>query len=431
MKIPNIKNLSFNTFLSSSGNAYPAILIPNDSFSYNDDNFDKSVLVRRGIITEDKDLSEFFDEISKEIFKDENSKTLSSHLKQGYVSLSTSCYDDIKEPYSAKGVVLNPAKTPAANCAKLEDEILSNRGVGVNFSEFNYPIEQIRKINSYFKYREKSLRRPPAGIALLNVNHPQILDFITLKDNEDFKNWCFDLSVIVPSDFLAKVNNNEDITLSNGKTIRAKVIYHTLLNSMLKTGEPGVIFSDEKNYICDCCAAVPLKENENLTLAHINLAKFYKNSELDVKSLSNAADILSKAMKNINPNGYIGIVGYQSLLDKMNINYGDPKAIETLENCLKTIKNETVKNNVKMAISPTGGVSRLLRVSPSIEPKDNSKISYYQELDTVAAAQKYMDGNISKTIILKPNSTLDDIDKIVRYSERSGLKGISVYNPKN
>ena len=432
MKIPNIKNISFKPFLNGYNKPQSIVQTPiyADSFNASNYNFDKTILIKRGIIEKDEDLFEFFDNISNKIFSDKNANELSFLLKNGYVSLSTSCYGDINNPQSAKAIKLNPSKTPAANCARLEEEISLNRGIGANFSEFNNPIEHIRKINAYFKFRQNSLKRLPAGIALLNINHPQILDFITLKDNEDFKNWCFDLSVIMPADFLAKVDNNESITLSNGKKMRAKVIYHTLLNSMTKTGEPGIIFSDKKDYICDCCAVAPLKENEGLTLAHINLAKFYSNSKIDYDMLNNASDILSKALKNIDPNGYIGVLGYQTLLDKMNLAYGTSEADDILKKCLEIIKKQTSKNNIKTAISPTGGISRLLKVSPSIEPDDNSDISYYQEINTLKIAQNYMDGNISKTIILKPSATTEDADKIVRYCTKNNIKGISVYKPR-
>ena len=429
MKIPKIQNFKINPFLNSFkstiGTVYNSAKA--DSFSYCADDFNKDVLVKRGIIPENKNLSEFFDEVSAKVFKDENAKTFSSLLKGGYITLSTSCYTDLSSPYSAKGIGLKPSIYPSGACAILEDEISKGRGIGINFSKFNNPIEYIRKINSYFKYREPSLKRPPAGIALLNVNHPQILDFITLKDDEDFKNWCFDLSVVIPKDFISKVKNNENIELTNGKKLSAREIYGTLVNSMTKTGEPGIIISNDKDYLCDCCAAVPLKENEGLTLGHINLSKFYHNSKLDKELLNKSADILSKAMKNIDPNGYIGVLGYQTLLDKMGLNYGEAEANKVLEECLAIIKIETAKNGIKTAISPTGNISKFLNVSPSIEPVDNSKVSYYQEIDTLILAQKYTDGNISKTIILKPNHNIEDVDNILMYCMDKELKGISVY----
>ena len=80
-----------------------------------------------------------------------------------------------------------------------------------------------------------------------------------------------------------------------------------------------------------------------------------------------------------------------------------------------------------MALSPTGTTSRILKTTPSIEPSDNTDLSYKQEIDTVSKAQKYLEGGISKTIKLKPNATIDDIDEIIRYSKKKNLKGITVF----
>ena len=261
------------------------------------------------------------------------------------------------------------------------------------------------------------------------INHPKILDFIHLKDNKDYKNWCFDLSVIINDDFLTKVDNNKDLILKDGSKVNAKTIYNNLLSSMLKSGEPAIIFSNNENYLCDCCAAAELKENQGLKLAHINLSKFYdkKTNTINYKLLKYSANLLSKGFKNIASDGFIGVLGYQKLLDYLGYNYGEKNANEILENCLKIIKKEVNSNGLKTAISPTGTISRLLKTTPSIEPHKNKSLNYYNEIDTLATAQKYTDGQISKTINLAPESNINDINQIIRYSKQKGIKGISVF----
>ena len=143
--------------------------------------------------------------------------------------------------------------------------------------------------------------------------------------------------------------------------------------------------------------------------------------------MDNASNTLSCALKLVEKDGFIGVVGYQELLDKLNLKYGSDEAIKTLENCLKIIQKQAKNKDLKLAISPTGTISRLLKTTPSIEPKTNQDITYYQELDTMAAAQKYLDGGISKTIKLKDGYTTNDIDKIVRYAKQKGIKGLSVF----
>ena len=137
---------------------------------------------------------------------------------------------------------------------------------------------------------------------------------------------------------------------------------------------------------------------------------------------------MSKALSKLDQNGYIGILGYQNLLDKMNIEYGSKDAIEVLESMLKRIKKQVSLYNLKMAISPTGTISRILKVAPSIEPKKSG--NYETELETLKVAQRYVDGNISKTVLLNPNATTDDIDMIIRKSFEYKIKGITVFKPQ-
>ena len=401
-----------------------------DYYAFENPNLDKKVLTERKIIPQNQDINSFFDDISNKLFSNPDEiKKFSSLLKGGYISLSSNAYSNLDDPKSAIAIKLDPKKSTLSYLALLEDYIKNGFGIGINFSNFQNPTYEIKEINKYFKYREPSLIRPPAAIGILPINHPKILDFIHLKDNKNYENWCFDLSVIIDDNFLSKVDKNEDITMSDGSKMSASLIYYNLLSSMLKSGEPAVIFSNNKDYITDCCAAAELKENQGLKLAQINLSKFYntKTKSIDYNLLKFAANLLSKGFKNIAPDGFVGVLGYQELLNYMGYNYGEKKANEILQNCLKTIKKEVNLNGLKTAISPTGTISRLLKTTPSIEPNKNQPMNYYLEIDTLAIAQKYTDAQISKTINLKPDSDIQDIDQIIRYSKQQGIKGISVF----
>lgn len=423
MKILPITQVKFNNYSKISKINFQSQR--KDDYDFENSNVDKKVFEKRKIIAQNQNINSFFDDIALLFFKeDKKTKILFSNLlKQGKISLSSSAYKDLKNPQSAVGLKLNPENSIMKNCEILDTYIQKGVGVGINFSEFDNPSSAVKKINSYFKFRESSCVRPPAAIALLNIYNADILNFISLKDNEQYKDWCFDLSVIIDDDFLALVDGNFDVTLSSGKTVKAKKVYDKLLDSMLKKGEPGIIFSSSKDYICDCCAACELKENEKLTLGQINLSKFVKNSKFDFNSLKESAFVLNSAMKKLDENSHISILGYQDLLNQMNLKYGSSEAIELLGQIIKTIKSQ----NVKMALSPTGTISRFLKTSPSIEPDKTKDINYIDEIDTVAVVQKLIEGQVSKTICLKQNATVQDVDKIIRYSKAKGLKGISVF----
>lgn len=400
---------------------------------FENQNINKKVLIERKIIKENQNINSFYDSISTHIFPDSKlAHSFSKLLQGGYIALSTSAYSDLSNPKSAIALKLDSTKNVVHHCCTLENYISKGIGIGINYSNLKNPIEEIIYTNNYFKKREPHLRRPPAGIGLLNITHPKIMDFIALKDNANYNDWCFNLSVVMDDNFLTKVDTNQDLILDDGTKIKASEVYSKLIDSMRKKGEPGIIFSNEKDFICDSCAASQLKENEALNLAQINLSKFYnkESKTFDYAFLSQSANTLTMALRRIAPDGFISILGYQDLLNQMGLNYGSKEALEVLEKALLTIKEQSQIEGIRMCISPSGATSRILKTTPSIEPINNTYATYWDEIDTMAAAQKYLDGGISKTINLKPNHTTQDVDLIIRSCFQQGIKGVTVFPPQ-
>ena len=95
-------------------------------------------------------------------------------------------------------------------------------------------------------------RRRGANMGLLNVHHPDILEFITAKDNENILQ-NFNLSVAVTDTFMNILENDGDYPLINLRTnevikkIKAKDVWNLIAIMAWKNGEPGVIFIDRIN----------------------------------------------------------------------------------------------------------------------------------------------------------------------------------------
>ncbi len=390
-----------------------------DSFVFENKNLDKKPLIQRGIIEKNQNINDFFDEFSSVFFSDDRKKELVNQLKEGKISFSTNVYSDFKNPYSATRIDLDENKSTAFNILKLKVPVSRGCGIGINFSKFQNPIDEIKNINSFFKTKEKNYNRPPAFIGLLNVDHPMIMDFISLKNNANYSDWCFDLSVVLSDSFFEKLEKNEDIVLKDGNKIKAEKIYSNLISSINKKGEPGIIFSNKPDYVCDCCAAKELKSSENLTLGQINVSKFY-NQEFDFEALKKSASILNSSLKILDNNASIGILGYQDLLNKAEIEYGSEQALILLENILKTIKSQ----NASIALSPTGSTSQILKTTPSIE---TDLIDYKKQLKTLETAQKQIDGQISNTIKINQNEGEKEIDEIIKTAKQTGLKAITIF----
>jgi ribonucleoside-diphosphate reductase alpha chain len=95
-------------------------------------------------------------------------------------------------------------------------------------------------------------RRRGANMGILDVNHPDIIEFITIKEQECVLN-NFNLSVAVSDEFMKKVENDEKYRLinpRNGNTVkklRAHDVFELIARTAWKCGDPGIIFKDEIN----------------------------------------------------------------------------------------------------------------------------------------------------------------------------------------
>jgi len=113
----------------------------------------------------------------------------------------------------------------------------------------------VDKLKNYYKDEEfeklketlKKQTRKGAQIAILNVNHPDIEEFIKAKQVHG-KLTKFNLSVGITNDFMEAVINDKMWDLKfNGKickTVKALDLYNLIMESNYNRAEPGVIFLD-------------------------------------------------------------------------------------------------------------------------------------------------------------------------------------------
>ncbi|MCK4221781.1 MAG: ribonucleotide-diphosphate reductase subunit alpha, partial [Dehalococcoidia bacterium] len=92
--------------------------------------------------------------------------------------------------------------------------------------------------------------RRGANMAILKVDHPDILKFITAKeDPETLTN--FNLSVAVTDSFMKAVEDGSDYDLINPRTgevtdrLNASEVFDKIVDMAWSTGDPGVVFIDE------------------------------------------------------------------------------------------------------------------------------------------------------------------------------------------
>ncbi|MBT1247314.1 MULTISPECIES: adenosylcobalamin-dependent ribonucleoside-diphosphate reductase [unclassified Thermosipho (in: thermotogales)] len=247
-------------------------------------------------------------------------------------------------------------------------------GIGSNFSSLrpkgsfvagthgqaSGPISFMHVFNSAIGVVEQGYKRRGALMGILNINHPDIEEFIAAKENNDGEKVLkyFNISVGIPfekEEFLKLYNDDKEIILThpkfnNKKSIKARYILEKIAKNAWKTGDPGLAFLHEMNKYyplypekeiisTNPCGEIGLAPYEACNLGSIDVAKFAnENGEIDWKALEKTARLavrflddvidvnvfplekITKAVRESRRLG-LGIMGFADLLYKLNIPY--------------------------------------------------------------------------------------------------------------
>jgi len=276
--------------------------------------------------------------------------------------------------------------------------------------------------------------RRGANMGCLRVDHPDVLEFVRVKESERSKKLSnFNISVCVTNEFMKAVENDEYYYLKNpngsyltlddiladensvkmglindkdlnykilnengdtkvidnfrsviyGKVkdnkiaLSAKKVFNEIARYAWNNGEPGVIFIDTINKYnptpklgeiesTNPCGEQPLLPYEACNLGSINLENLVKEGKVDYERLSkvvrtsvhfldNVIDMSEYPLPQIdqmvkdNRKIGLGVMGFADMLIKLGIPYNSEQAVQTAENIMKFIKEETRKESYKLA----------------------------------------------------------------------------------
>ena len=248
------------------------------------------------------------------------------------------------------------------------------------------PVAVLRHLSSVSTLVTQGGKRDGANMAVMDVHHPDIMDFITCKTTEG-QIHNFNISVGASDEFMQSVDRGEDYELRDPRTgqvvgkLNAADVFARIIEGAWLNGEPGTIFLDEVNRdnptlhvgrmtATNPCGEQPLLPYESCNLGSINLAKFVVDNDrqpmVDWDGLREAVRIATRFLDNvIDANGYsvpeiermtkltrkigLGVMGFADMLVMLGIPYNSQEGLNLGRSLMKFVREESDNTSEELA----------------------------------------------------------------------------------
>lgn len=250
------------------------------------------------------------------------------------------------------------------------------------------PIGFLRVYDKAFGEIAQGGSRRGANMAVLRVDHPDILGFIKCKTSEDAIT-NFNISVGVTDEFMRAVGADADFDLvspQDGKvwrTLKARELFDEIVKQAHHNGEPGMLFLDAANrhnpvpHLYDLEATNPCGEQwlgpyENCCLGSINLAQHVTKADgqpvVDWGKLEQTIVAATRFLDDVvTANAYVpavpqlkvaahharriglGIMGLGDMMYRVGIRYGSETGREFAAQVMEFVRYHAMRTSIELA----------------------------------------------------------------------------------
>ena len=257
-------------------------------------------------------------------------------------------------------------------------------GISTTHGQACGPISVLRHLSSVSKLVTQGGKRDGANMAVMDVHHPDILEFIDCKEIEgEIHN--FNISVGASHEFMEAVRDGTDYPLRAQENpsvpgspivekgrLDAREVFAKIIHGAWRNGEPGMIFLDWVNHknptphigrmtATNPCGEQPLLPYESCNLGSINLANFVvegaEGTEVDYDRLGGVVRTTTRFLDNvIDANSYsvdkieemtrmtrkigLGVMGFADMLIKMRVPYDSEEGLALGRDVMRFIRDE-------------------------------------------------------------------------------------------
>jgi ribonucleoside-diphosphate reductase alpha chain len=272
-------------------------------------------------------------------------------------------------------------------------------------------------------------RRRGACMAVLDVSHPDIYEFVTTKAESPSELTHFNLSVGITDAFLRAVERDGTHRLVNprtGKTasrVSAVELFDAICEAAHACGDPGLVFMDTINRAnplpgrgrieaTNPCGEVPLLPYESCNLGSINLARMITAGQVDWARLAETAGLAVRFLDDvIDVSRYpfpelgeatragrkigLGVMGLAEMLASLGVPYDSDQGVRLAGRIMRCIQQAAHAASARLAedrgafpafadsrfagsgprrnaqvtsVAPTGTISLIAGTTAGIEP---------------------------------------------------------------